>query len=60
MPPREQRATADWKKFGMLGSISTVEACSDAGGRFFPVIFGWMVHVYPYEDSLEKIWSHPM
>jgi hypothetical protein len=21
------------------------------------VIFGWMVHVYPYEDSLDKIFA---
>ena len=26
-------------------------ACDAAGGTFHPVIFGWMVHVYPYEDS---------
>jgi hypothetical protein len=27
-----------------------------AAGRFFPVIFGWMVHVYPFENAPEKIW----
>jgi hypothetical protein len=26
-------------------------------GRFQPVIFGWMVHVYPYEDSFDKIFA---
>jgi len=57
MPPREQRATADWAKFGLKGSIATEEACDAAGGKFYPSIFGWMVHVYPYEDSLDKIFA---
>jgi hypothetical protein len=60
MPPRNQRATANWTKFGLQGSISTQDACAAAGGNFLPVIFGWMVHVYPYETSPEKIWAHPM
>jgi hypothetical protein len=58
MPPRGQSARADWTKFGLQGSIATAEACSEAGGRFLPVIFGWMVHVYPFEDSPDKIWHH--
>ena len=57
MPPRDQRRGADWTKFGLRGSIATEEACDSAGGRFHPVIFGWMVHVYPYEDSLDKIFA---
>ena len=44
-------------KFGLLGSITTREACEAAGGVFFPHIFGWMVHVYPYETDPGKIWS---
>jgi hypothetical protein len=55
MPPRAQVRNADWSKFGLKGSIATQDACDAAGGRFRPSIFGWMVHVYPYEDSLEKI-----
>ena len=39
------------------GSVSTEEACEAAGGRFHPVVFGWMVHAYPYEDSLDKIFA---
>ena len=35
----------------------TEEACDAAGGKFYPSIFGWMVHVYPYEDSLDKIFA---
>ena len=57
MPPSDQLPNADWSKFGLRGSISTEEGCHAAGGRFHPVIFGWMVHVYPYEDSLDKIFT---
>jgi hypothetical protein len=44
-------------KFGLLGSITTPEGCETAGGEFHPHIFGWMVHVYPYETGPEKIWA---
>ena len=57
MPPVGQLRGADWTKFGLHGSIATKDACDSAGGRFSPVIFGWMVHVYPYEDSLDKIFA---
>jgi hypothetical protein len=57
MPPKQQRAHADWTRFGFQGSIASKEACSEAGGIYYPVIFGWMVHVYPFEDSREKIWG---
>jgi len=57
MPPRAQMRNADWNKFGLKGSIATQDACDAAGGRFRPSIFGWMVHVYPYEDSLDKVFA---
>ena len=57
MPPRAEVRAADWTKFGLHGSIATKDSCDSAGGRFSPVIFGWMVHVYPYEDSLDKIFA---
>ena len=44
-------------KFGLLGSITTKEACEAAGGVFHPHIFGWMVHVYPNEADAKKIWA---
>ena len=44
-------------KYGLLGSIDTKEACDAAGGTFYPHIFGWMVHVYPYEQDPKMIWS---
>jgi hypothetical protein len=44
-------------KYGLRGSITTREACEAAGGVFYPHLFGWMVHVYPYEIDPKKIWS---
>ena len=60
MPPRAELHTADWNKFGLHGTIASKDACDAAGGRFSPVIFGWMVHVYPYEDTLEKMFAMHM
>jgi hypothetical protein len=57
LPPRYQMRSADFTKFGLKGSIATQDACDAAGGRFQPSIFGWMVHLYPYEDSLDKIFT---
>jgi len=44
-------------QFGLRGSINTQEACDAAGGTFRPVIFNWMVHVYPFEKDQASIWS---
>lgn len=44
-------------KFGLAGSISTQEECVAAGGTFMPHVFGWMVHVYPWEKNPDDIWS---
>jgi hypothetical protein len=44
-------------KFGLLGSITTREGCEAAGGTFLPHVFGWMVHVYPYETDPKEVWS---
>jgi hypothetical protein len=60
VPGRGQFQNADWTKFGLHGTIVSKDACDAAGGRFSPVIFGWMVHVYPYEDSLDKIFAMHM
>ena len=57
MPQKGQFRNADWSEFGLKGAITTQQACDAAGGRFQPVIFGWMVHVYPYEDSLDKVFA---
>jgi hypothetical protein len=44
-------------KFGMFGSIHTKEACNAEGGTFMPVVFTWMIHVFPYEDDLKNVFS---
>ena len=44
-------------KFGMFGSINTADACKAEGGQFFPVIFTWMIHVFPFETDMKDIFS---
>ena len=59
LPPKGTRLQdVDLKVFGLRGSIATEEGCSEANGRWIPQIFGWMVHVYPYETDPAKIWPH--
>jgi hypothetical protein len=59
MPPRgTPMDPVNRKTFGPDGSIVTEEACNAVGGRWIPQVFGWMVHVYPYESDPEKIWAH--
>jgi CHASE1-domain containing sensor protein len=58
LPQKKDMQSADWKKFGPKGSILTEAECKQAGGRFVPQLFGWMVHVYPFEETPEKIWTH--
>lgn len=58
LPPRGQGQMPDLRKFGPTGSISTEAECTAAGGRYLSQIFGWMVHVYPFEKDPEKIWAH--
>jgi hypothetical protein len=57
-PPRgTDLATIDWTRFGPKGSIATKAECDAAGGRFYPQLFGWMVHVYPWEKDPSKVWG---
>jgi len=59
MAPPEKRGEA-WgpnPQFGLKGSIATKDTCDAAGGKFIPQIFGWMVHVYPFEQKPEDVWS---
>jgi hypothetical protein len=57
MPKIGQAQHADFTKFGLMGSITTKASCDANGGRFYPILFGWMVHVYPFEPNKEKIWE---
>ena len=58
LPPRSAYATSDWHRFGFTGTIATAGECTAAGGIFHPVIYGWMVHVYPFEQDPAKMWAH--
>lgn len=44
-------------KFGMFGSINTKEACEAERGTFYPYMFSWMIHVFPYEKDLKHVFS---
>ena len=44
-------------RFGLSGSITTADACAQAGGTFIPVIYNWMVHVWPFETDPHKVWA---
>lgn len=59
LPPmgKKDEMDAPHPQFGLHGSIVTQSDCDAAGGRFLPQIFGWMVHVYPFEQKPEDVWS---
>jgi cytochrome c556 len=44
-------------KFGMFGSIKTADACKAEGGTFYPVMFTWMIHVFPFETDYKDVFS---
>ena len=46
------------KQFGFKGKIATESECQEVGGRFVPQAGGWMIHVYPFESTPVKIWTH--
>jgi len=46
------------KQFGFKGTIATESECQQSGGRFVPQAGGWMIHVYPFESTPAKIWTH--
>jgi cytochrome c556 len=54
---RVQEYLGQHPKFGMFGSIRTADACKAEGGKFLPVIFTWMIHVFPYQDKLKDVFS---
>ena len=46
------------RQFGFKGTIDNESECRQAGGRFVPQAGGWMIHIYPFETTPEKIWTH--
>ncbi|MGH7623564.1 MAG: hypothetical protein ACREMU_14575 [Gemmatimonadaceae bacterium] len=62
IPPKAEREAmrdgADTThRFGFFGSITTEAACTAAGGTFMPTVFGWMVHVNPFESDPRLVWG---
>jgi hypothetical protein len=59
LPPGDKKdgLTSPSPRFGLTGSITTKQACDAANGNFVPQIFGWMVHVYPFEQNPKDVWS---
>jgi hypothetical protein len=54
---RMEKSLGPNAQFGFKGSIHTKDACDAVGGTFYPVVFNWMVHVYPLEKDQAAIWS---
>ena len=61
LPPRgtdDSEAAEDRHSgFGLRGSIATREACEAAGGRWFPRMFGWMVHLNLFASTPDAVWQ---
>ena len=57
MPPADRKQEALGPKFGLHGSIATQEECDANGGTFHPLVFNWMVHLYPLEKNEAEIWD---
>ena len=63
--PKRLRDKAAWMTvkdgapvFGPLSPIASESACTEAGGRFIPQIFGWMIHANVFEgDDPKVIWG---
>lgn len=56
-PDRKREVLGPHAKFGLEGSIATEEECDANGGTFRPLIFNWMVHVYPLERTTAEVWA---
>ncbi|MGC2324300.1 MAG: hypothetical protein WA463_16825 [Terriglobales bacterium] len=58
-PPKgqEREMLSLHARFGLAGSIATKQECEAAGGTFYPIIYNWMVHVYPFEKNPQDVWS---
>ena len=64
LPPRSEKDR--WLErrdgmavFGPESPIATKAECEDAGGNFYPSLFGWMIHANVFAgDDLGAIFSH--
>ena len=41
--------------FGPKSPIATADDCAAVGGRFYPRLFGWMVHVMAFESNDPRV-----
>ena len=56
-PEAKQDTLSPHPKFGLRGSITTEAECAANGGEFHPIVFNWMVHLYPLEKNSAQVWS---
>ena len=56
--PDGSRRRMTRKQLRGKGTIATESECQQAGGRFVQQAGGWMIHVYPFESTPVKIWTH--
>jgi hypothetical protein len=56
--PQKGARNPDWTRFGFQGTIASKSECDAVDGRFHPQMFGWMVHVHPFERDPDRIWVH--
>ena len=56
--PDGSRRRMTRQQLGLKDRIATESECQQAGGRFVPQAGGWMIHVYPFESTPAKIWTH--
>jgi hypothetical protein len=54
IPPK---GVTDWARFGLRGLIKTEAECKKADGWFLPQLFGWMLTVFPFEETPERVWG---
>lgn len=63
LPPtgRNREMLGKNPRFGLgpKASIASEAECTAEAGRFYYTVFGWMVHVYPFEEDPEAVWRHP-
>jgi hypothetical protein len=57
MPPADRKNEALGPKFGLHGSIATKQECDSNGGTFHPLVFNWMLHLYPLEKTQAEMWD---
>jgi mono/diheme cytochrome c family protein len=44
-------------RFGFEGTLADRASCEAAGGTFIPLVFNWMLHVWPNESTSAEIWN---